>query len=675
MAAAAQTTTVTITLNGIELAVPKNELVVEAAKRLGVEIPIFCYHDRMKPVGMCRMCLVEVGTKAPDGTVRMMPKPQAACTLPCSDGLIVNTDTDKIHTDRRSVLEMLLINHPLDCPICDRGGECPLQNNTLFYGPSTSRYIEVKRHAVKAYPLSKHVVLDLERCIQCGRCVRFTEEISGDAQLAFRFRGAKMQPSTFELTDFDSKFSGNVIEICPVGALTSAQYRFRARPWDLETKPAVCTNCSNGCNVWMDHRIGKIVRINGRVNESINEEWTCDKGKFGHDFYNGSDRVSRVLIRRGDSLNEADWSEAFGALAAPFKEAGASCAVLAGSENSNEDLFALKQLFTDVIGSPNLDYRTTADLSARPAKRCATSLVDIEHRPTILVFGTSLADELPIVYLRVRKAAIRHGAKVVVASTTKTDVDGFAHAAIHYESGQEGDVVAALGGDAKAQKALGIAAATAEAIKGCAVVATESIYNLPGGAKLVEELAKLGDLNVFALGANDQGAHEVGFLPQSGGHDARAILDGCTSGSIKALWLAGYDPIAAYGELGRKALEKVDFLVVSGHTSGETQGYASIVLPQCGPAEAEGSWTNCEGHVQRMDAILVPPGNAKPGWKISSELSMRLKPAPPVFHASEVMQKLAGSVQAFAGATYDQLPEEGHVLHQQPYVEEVGLER
>src|SRR5436305_12255646 len=275
-AAATQIDTVTITVNDIELKVPKGEIIVESVKRLGLEIPIFCYHARMKPVGMCRMCLVEVGFKGHDGVVKKMPKPQAACTLPASEGMAIFTDTEMVHTDRRGVLELLLINHPLDCPICDRGGECPLQNNTLFYGPSTSRFVELKRHSPKAFPLSQYVTLDLERCIQCGRCVRFTEEISGDAELAFRFRGAQMQPSTFEMTNFGSKFSGNVIEICPVGALTSAKYRFRARPWDLETRPAVCTVCSNGCNVWMDYRVGKVVRINGRTNEAVNEEWTCD---------------------------------------------------------------------------------------------------------------------------------------------------------------------------------------------------------------------------------------------------------------------------------------------------------------------------------------------------------------------------------------------------------------
>ncbi|RYG30090.1 2Fe-2S iron-sulfur cluster binding domain-containing protein, partial [bacterium] len=349
--------TVRITINGVDLDVPKGELIVESAKRLNVEIPVFCYHPRMKPVGMCRMCLVEVASKGPDGSVRKMPKPQAACTLPASDGLVIETDTEAIHKDRKQVLEFLLINHPLDCPICDRGGECPLQNNTLFYGPSTSRFVELKRHNKKAFPLSEHVALDLERCIQCGRCVRFTEEISGDAQLAFRFRGGAMQPTTFELTNFDSKFSGNTIEICPVGALTNRHYRFRARPWDLQTSESICTGCSNGCNVWFDHRVGKYVRMNGRTNEAINEEWMCDRGKFGHDWYNDPQRLDAVLVRQGNSLVRGQWGDAYAQILNRFVEAGESAAFLLGQTLSNESLHLAGRFAREFVGTGAIDFR------------------------------------------------------------------------------------------------------------------------------------------------------------------------------------------------------------------------------------------------------------------------------------------------------------------------------
>src|SRR5437764_1100667 len=294
---------INIKIDGHDLQVPKGEMIIESAKRVGVEVPFFCYHPRlsMEDGGAnCRMCLVEVGTKGPDGTVRKMPKPQTACSLPASEGMEITTESDSLITDRKGILEFLLINHPLDCPICDRGGECPLQNNALHYGPNTSRFIEEKRHFPKAYPLSKQVVFDRERCIHCARCTRFTTDISGDAQLSFLFRSADMEVGTFQHTDFESKFSGNVIELCPVGALLSRTYRFKARPWDLLTQRSICTQCANGCNIKVDYRASKLQRVNARENDYVNEEWTCDRGKFGMDHLTADDRLTTPMIRKGD---------------------------------------------------------------------------------------------------------------------------------------------------------------------------------------------------------------------------------------------------------------------------------------------------------------------------------------------------------------------------------------
>ncbi|HWA84266.1 MAG TPA: molybdopterin-dependent oxidoreductase, partial [Fimbriimonadaceae bacterium] len=549
--------------------VPKGELIVESVKRLGLEIPIFCYHPRMKPVGMCRMCLVEVGFKGPDGSIRKMPKPQAACTLPASEGMAVYTDTQMVHTDRKGVLEFLLVNHPLDCPICDRGGECPLQNNTLFYGPSTSRFVELKRHLPKAFHLSKYVTLDLERCIQCGRCVRFTEEISGDAQLAFRFRGASMQPSTFELTDFTSKFSGNVIEICPVGALTNATYRFRARPWDLETRPAICTVCSNGCNVWFDYRVNRMVRINGRTNEAVNEEWTCDQGKFGHEFYNGEKRLTKPLVRRGDVLVEASWPEAYDEIARAFVRD--ESALLGGAENSNEDLFMARRVFKNQFASDHIDHRfqthlpvfANLDLKQKP-------IASYESAGTILIFGTSLAVEEPILFLRIRKAWAKHGAKVIVVSDKPTDADAFAETVLRYKPGAELEAAQALAGKGEGGFPVDGLAAVRAAMSGdkAAIVATQSIFNAAKGPEVVTALAGLGELSVYGLLANDQGAQDLGFYSEAGTHE---ILRRCESGRLQALWLLGADPFVLHPEpdLVRRAIENVSFLVVQAHTENE----------------------------------------------------------------------------------------------------------
>ncbi len=711
MAAATQIDTVTIAINDVELQVPKGELIVESVKRLGLEIPIFCYHPRMKPVGMCRMCIVEVGFKQPDGSIRKMPKPQAACTLPASDGMAVYTDTELVHNDRKGVLEFLLINHPLDCPICDRGGECPLQNNTLFYGPSTSRFVEMKRHLPKAFPLSQYVTLDLERCIQCGRCVRFTEEISGDAQLAFRFRGASMQPSTFELREFESKFSGNVIEICPVGALTNAKYRFRARPWDLETKPGVCTLCSNGCNVWMDYRVDKMVRVNGRTNESVNEEWTCDRGKFGHEFYNSDKRLTRPLVRRGNALESTDWSGAYSEILRGFTNyRGNAVAALVGGMLSNEDLYLLQRLFRRELESHNLDHRFTrflptsadrleAKLGLPPGK---STLASFEDQKAILVFGTSLADEEPILFLRVRKAWFQNAAKIVVAHHEPTDADSFAHVILRYRPGTAAILAEGLraaagirGSDARltpervAQetgvRAEDLVEAAQVLREGAApVITTYSIFDHPQGQETIESLASFclatgAKFNLYALQANDQGAEELGILPGNAlvpigsegggvpadtGLDTHGILQGCVDGTVKALWLAGVNPFEVYPDrdLVERALESVEVLVVQDCIETEAMGYASVVLAMAAPAESDGTYTNLERRVQRLRQVLAPRGEAKPAWRIFSELGLRIRPETPLFNPADVMDRIAAEVPAFAGLSYDLLGGEGFLL-------------
>lgn len=696
MAAAPQIETVKITINEIEIEVPKGELIVEAVKRLGLEIPIFCYHPRMKQVGMCRMCLVEVGFRQPDGSVRRMPKPQAGCTLPASEGMAIYTDTEMVHRDRKGVLEFLLINHPLDCPICDRGGECPLQNNTLAYGPSTSRFTEMKRHAPKAYPLSQYVTLDLERCIQCGRCVRFTEEISGDAQLAFRFRGAEMQPSTFQLTDFESRFSGNVIEICPVGALTSSKYRFRARPWDLETRPGICTVTADGTNIWFDTRGGRLIRINGRTNEAVNEEWTSDKTKFGHDFYNTSERLTSPHIRKGDDFVKAEWGEAYQQILSASENA--EVAVLVGPRHiSNESLYSLQKLFRKGFGSSNIDHRLGLPIQARSERlenklgidSVQTTIAELEHTPSILIFGTNLADEAPITYLRVRKAWFNNSAKVVVAHHASNEADQFAHAVLRYKPGKEAALAQGLktllaqGGSVEAL-AQETGVSSAELIKAVAALAETEFITLTTSSLLsasqaaVEALAtsakeKGGKFSLLALESGQKGAEELGVLPDTlpgGDADPKAglntteILKAAAASKIKCLWLVGCDPLneIADRDLVQSALENVETLVVVHSQQVESCHYASVVLPMALPAEQDGTYTSSERRVQRMGQILQPLGDAKAPWRIFTECLLRIKPATPAFNPREIMEDIVAEVPAFAGADYDNLSGEGVIL-------------
>lgn len=699
MASVAQEQMVTISINDVEIQVPKDELIVESVKRLGLEVPIFCYHPRMKPVGMCRMCLVDVGFKQPDGTVRKMPKPQAACTLPASDNMVIYTDTEQIHKDRKGVLEFLLINHPLDCPICDRGGECPLQNNTLAYGPSTSRFVEMKRHLPKAYPLSQYVTLDLERCIQCGRCVRFTEEISGDSQLAFRFRGSQMQPSTYQLTDFESKFSGNVIEICPVGALTSSRYRFRARPWDLETKPGICTVTPCGTNIWFDHRAGKFIRINGRTNEQVNEEWTADRCKFGHDFYNSPARLTAPNRRNGNDFVRSSWGEVTKEVVEHLTEAASNSALLISPKSSNEAIFLGQKLFREHLGSQNIDHRTKGDFLGYESRvenvlgvaPLQSTIADLEFKDSVLIFGSSLADEQPMSFLRIRKGWFQRGMKVVVASSHPTEADTFAHVILRYNAGSEAHTAAAIASAmgaapnvklADALKKSGLDEAdvklAAEVLKttNSATITTHSMTVDESGIAAYHILAGLAatngsTFNYMGLECNTQGAIALGGLPdvlpggaKANGMNTRQILQAASEGKIKTLFLVDFDPIDDYHEtdLAIKALENVDFLIYAASVPGSSAAYASVVLPLALPAEQDGTYISSEGRVQRMSQIIPAPGESKAAWKIFTELMLRIKPSNLPFSAGEVMGEIAKAVPAFEPAIVGKLSSTGYVL-------------
>lgn len=735
---------VNIEINGIPLQVPEGELLVEAAKRIGEDIPIFCHHKYMKPVGRCRMCLVEVGYKQPDGSVRKMPKPQASCTLPCTEGLVVWTESEQIIKDRRAVLKFLLINHPLDCPICDRGGECPLQNNTQFYGPPVGRYTEIKRHLPKALPLSRYVALDLERCIHCGRCVRFTEEISGDAQLAFLFRGAQSQPHTFQLTEFTSRFSGNVIEICPVGALTSRTYRFRARPWDIVTQKSVCTMCSNGCNLYLDSRAGKIVRINARENPEVNETWTCDKGKFEQvEFLNAPNRITQPMRRNGTRWEPISWAQAYEALLSQFTQAHSECAGLAGTRLSNEALYMFQKLMRAGFQTNHIDHRmtryqgdlwgTAQNLMRKPPT--ANEYADLETTDLIFVFGADLIEEQPMVFLRTRKAWRHYGVRTFVAYPIANAVEEFAEQSFRYrpeselafvkgllytlmESLPPGQLAERMPNHewlkarltectpAWTQEQTGIPAerliALAETLAhmpSMVLLAGAKVWNYPQSESLITHLMYLtrltgnchlesGGLNLLPLGANEQGANDMGVLPNrlpgyasiedadarnrfaqawnmpiptEPGLTTEGILQACLQGKICALYLAGANPLIEYHDpsLAERALRACEFVVVQDSHMTETAEYADLLLPACTVAESEGTYTNWERRVQRFWRALEAPGESKPDWLIFAELWLRQTRQTPPFNPREVMCEIASLVPPYAQCTYAELGETG----------------
>ncbi len=404
-----------------------------------------------------------------------------------------------------------------------------------------------------------------------------------------------------------------------------------------------------------------MVRINGRTNEAVNEEWTCDRGKFGHEFYNGDKRLTKPLIRRGDSLVQASWAEAYDEILKA--SSGRKVALLGGNENSNEDIFMAKRVLKQQLGSDLADHR----FQSHPLTVKETEALNLKQKPirsyedakAIVIFGTSLADEEPILYLRVRKAWAQRGVTVIVACDRPTDADEFASAVLRYKPGSELVVANALAGNGDATgsgvSAEALSRAKAE-IRGLTpdIITTRSIYNAADAPAVLTVLSKTGDLSVYGLSANDQGAHDLGLICEGG---AREILSGCAESKVDCLWLLGADPFAAYPERDRvqKAIENVGFLVVLSHTENEAFHYASVVLPMCAPAEMEGTYTNLERRVQRMDQVLPTRGEAKPAWRVFSELALRMSGERPFFGPGEIMQEIAREVFAFSGIDYDAL--------------------
>jgi NADH-quinone oxidoreductase subunit G len=700
---------VNVTIDGVPLQVPKGERIIESARRAGIDIPYFCYHPRlsMENGANCRMCLVEMAMPrtGPDGTVTLArhPKPQTACSLPADEGMVVETETEAIVKARKGVLEFLLINHPLDCPVCDRGGECPLQNNTLHYGAGASRYIEAKRHYPKAYPLSEHVVLDRERCIQCARCTRFTQDISGDAQLDFLKRGADTHIGTFNAEAFSSLFSGNTIEICPVGALTSRDYRFQARPWDLATQKSICPECSNGCTIKLDHRDGRVLRVNGRINEAVNEEWTCDRGKFGLPSAISDERLTAPLLRDGDRFREVSWDVALGVVADKLKAAGKQSAVLAGPKLANEDLYALQALFHGGLGSNRSDYRMGArhsevrDAAAKlfGPDPMPTGIAGLEASPWTLVVGADLAVEQPMLYLRLRKAWRFGKAKAleVIPSSApaNTHIGAFAWSSVRYADGGLAEalrsacavLLAEMPGLTTSPEVIAWVAAGTSPADGIASRRMAAALSVGPGLILVGEDAfsgpdwraglvalghlaaltgSMGSVNLLVSNCNDRGADALGF--GDGQLATAGILAGAASGAVPALWIAGADPVTQYHDrpAAIAALEQASFLVVSDIRLTATARMADVVLPSCSVAERDGTFTNVEGRVQRFWKAFEPRGSASPDWLIASRLLQRLGKPSVWFGWRDVLEEVRSRVPAFGEVRFEELDKDGAML-------------
>ena len=463
-----ETRLVTITIDGQEVRVPAGTLVVEAAREIGIEIPVFCYHPKLTPVGMCRMCLGRVGMIARDRetgeiqhdeagnpVIRWFPKLQTTCTTQVSDGMVVETQCQEVADARRAVLEFLLSSHPLDCPICDKGGECPLQDLTYSYGPGRSRFdYEDKFHFEKPVPLGPLIALDRERCILCARCTRFVDEVAGDPVLSFENRGRGMEIVSYSDPPFDSKFSGNTTDICPVGALTSRDFRFRGRAWELTNTRSICPHCAVGCNIILGHRAGTIRRVMPRENDAVNEIWICDKGRFGHHFVAAPQRLERPLVRRNGELVETEWAEALELVAQRLRairdEHGpAAVGGISGDRASNEDLYVFQKFFRTAIGTNNVDHWREPvdlmpdDLIANFGVGSGTNLLDLGAGDAILLIGADPEEEAPILMIRFKQASER-GTHLVVANGRPTKLARFADAELRLRYGTEAHLVLGL---------------------------------------------------------------------------------------------------------------------------------------------------------------------------------------------------------------------------------------
>lgn len=704
---------VSLTIDGVEVTVPKGTLVVDAAKRMNNDIPVFCYHPKMKPVGMCRMCLVEIGLPEkdratgqavmnPDGTPKINYGRvlQTACTVEVSPGMSVRTVTDVVRDAREDIVEFLLTSHPLDCPICDKGGECPLQNLTMRHGPGKSRFIfEDKFDLAKHVPLGNLIVLDRERCIQCARCTRFQAEVADDPVIAFHDRGRGLEIVTLSEPGFDSYWSGNTTDICPVGALTSTDFRFQARPWELNPVASVCPHCPVGCNTTLSTRQERqadgrtvIKRVMPRQNEWVNEIWICDKGRYVHHYANLGQRVTKPLIRRGDRLEEASWAEALDLVAGRLQVHKNSAAGLSNDRVSNEDLYLFQKLFRQGLGSNNLDLYNArlagGDVVAQVGLNRGSNLKELGEGDAVLVVASDLHEEAPVWWLRLKQAAQR-GVKVVVLNARPTRLDRFARYVVHYRVGQTLETVHKLLNLAKVKveepasvagsdedevsRQLRAAAQTlAEANnlvvfyggEGLNYAETDTLARLLANLLLVKNggeghtgRANNGLVAVWPHN-NTQGAWDMGIHPDlapgyqtvtTAGMDAAATYQAAAAGRLDALYLLGADPIGDGLMANRGELK---FLVVQELFLTKTAATADVVLPAQSWAEREGTFTNGERRVQRFYPAVSPIGEGRPDWQILAQVGERVGLGKPPAAASLVFKEVAANVLPYNGMDY-----------------------
>jgi len=639
----ATTDLVTITIDGYEVSVPKGTLVIRAAELVGIQVPRFCDHPLLDPVGACRQCIVEVEGQR---------KPLTACTTTVTEGMVVRTQLTSpvARKAQAGIIEMLLINHPLDCPVCDKGGECPLQNQAMSNGAGESRFSDTKRTYAKPLAISSQVLLDRERCVLCARCTRFQQQIAGDPFIELFERGALQQVAIYTDQPFESYFSGNTIQICPVGALTGAAYRFRARPFDLVSTPMVCEHCASGCALRTDHRRGKVLRRLAGSDPDVNEEWNCDKGRWAFTYSQQGDRLAAPLVRDESTgrLVEASWTEALAraarGLAAAREQGGVG--VLPGGRLTVEDAYAYAKFARVVLGTNDVDSRARphsdeelAFLASNVAGRYvgqpgAVTYADLEGAPAVLLAGFEPEEESPIVFLRLRKGVRRHGTRVFTLAPFRSP--GAVKTAARLLSvlpGGEAAVLRALAGESPLPGAQGEAAA-ALAQPGALLLVGERLAEVPGALSAAAALATRTGARLAWVPrrAGERGAVDAGCLPTllpggrlvsdsaarrevdqewgavvpvHPGRDLTGILTAARDGGLAALLVGGVDPADCPDpELALDALDRVGFLVSLELRRSPVTDRADVVLPVAAAVEKSGTFLDWEGRARPFEQVL-----------------------------------------------------------------------
>jgi NADH-quinone oxidoreductase subunit G len=688
--------TVAVTVNGVEIAANKGELLIDAAERHGVYIPRFCYHPRMTPVGMCRMCLVEVD-------IGRGPGLQPSCMLPVSEGMTVQTESDVAKKAQDGVLEFLLINHPLDCPVCDKGGECPLQDQTMAYGPGESRFVEEKRHFQKPLPISDIVYLDRERCILCDRCTRFASEVAGDPLIHFQARGNQTEVNTFPDEPFSSYFSGNTVQICPVGALTAKPYRFKARPWDLSEAPSTATTDSVGSRITVQSSRNEVLRYLGVDSDAVNWGWLSDKERFSFEAWNSEARVTGPLLRGDDLGNPTDDGDQLVAASWPLALRKAAealdgvdpdrIAVFGGARMSNESQYAWAKFAKSVLGTDNVDAQMGDGLDAELVLGLPRATIDDVCTPggTVLVIGVDPKETHGALFLRLRHAATQDNATIIEVGPRSTGLSDFAKHSLRVGPGKLGEAVdALLGGSSTGTDidADDLTAAT-NAVAAGPITVIYGPGSLADDRSVIENaLATIAEAKTDAtflaglhrgniMGALDMGlapgvlpgriglgATPAGWdsAPSGRGMDTEAMLRRAAAGGIDVAILLGCDPLTDFpdAKLAEQAFNKVAHLIAVDCLLNFTSTGADIVFPAASSAtEVDGTFTNIEGRISPVARKVTPPGTARPDWMVAAELAAQLGSDLGFIDLDELWAELAEASPLHAGLSMADIRDAG----------------